>query len=135
MILAELLLNRSAPEAAALYNSIRAIAVKPLRQARLEYHDGQPPMDFIDPKYTGDNADNEHTRRFWQLNAGSFARVVTAVRLWFAAFDAETMDVVPASPAARERARFVALQLASNQLAAMQRADERRAKFLADGDK
>ena len=47
LILAEQLLERSAPEAAPLYNSIRAIAVEELRRGRVVYHDGQPPMDFI----------------------------------------------------------------------------------------
>lgn len=131
MILAEQLLERSAPEAARVYNSIRAIAIRPLRRGRVVFHDGQPPMDFIKAKYTGDKESNKHTRRFWRLNAASFARVVSAVRIWFVAFDAETSGVIPGSPDATERAQRVALRLASSRLAAIKRADKRREEYLA----
>lgn len=134
LILAEQVLERSAPEAAPLYESIRAIAIAPLRQAREVYLDGQPPLEFIEPEYTGENEDNRYTRRLWELNAASFARVVTAVRLWFEVFDSETSGVAPGSPEAAARARRVALRLASAQLAAIRRAEERRAAYLSQRD-
>jgi len=132
LILGEQLIDRSAPEAAPMYESIRAIAINPLRQARKEYRDGQPVLNFIRPEFKGENADNRHTRRLWQLSRDSFARVVTAIRLWFEAFESESGGVAPGSPEAIERAQRLGLQLASRQMAMMREAAERREVYLAE---
>ena len=131
-ILAETLLVYSAPEAKSLYNAIRAMAIKPLHSGRQLYHDGQPPLDFIRVEYREAGGDDPHSRAIWELSAGSIARVVTAVRLWFEIFERETGDVSPGSPEALTRARLVAGRLAAGQLLALEQAEQRRAEYLKE---
>lgn len=131
-ILAEEMLERSAPEAAPLYESIRSISIAPLRQARQVYFDGQPTTEYIQPKYAGENSDNKYTRRIWKFSGASFARVVTAIRIWFEAFELETGGVVPGSPEAIDRAQLVARRLASDRMELIQAAAKRRTAYLSE---
>jgi hypothetical protein len=130
-VLAEELIVRSAPEAAPMYEAIRAIAVEPLRGARTVYYEG-PPLDFIQPRYRPGNGPDPHNARIWELNTAAFARVVTAMRLWWDAFERETGGVPPGSAEARSRAQGIAERLAATQMETLRQAEARRARYIEE---
>jgi hypothetical protein len=125
--LTEVMIEHSAPEAQAIYEAIRAISVKKLKQGETYHHTlGHKPLDFV----KASRPNNKHVRKIWDLNGRAFARVVSAIRLWEETFQAETSGVSPGSPAAIQRAELVIDRLVGNQLDRLEAAEQRRAAYL-----
>jgi hypothetical protein len=128
-VLAETMIEASAPEAEPLYVAIRAIAKKELRREGT-YNDelGHETLDFVKTN----DPENKHVKRIWKFTGRAFARVSTVLRLWEETFRAETEGVAPGSPEAIERAHRVIDRLVGAQLERLKAAEERRATYVAE---
>ena len=128
-VIAEVMIEHSAPEAAACFRAIRNIANKELRRG-VPYDSalGVDPLDFVTARTT----DDRNVREIWDLTGNAWARVVTAVRLWDEAFEAETAGVTPGSPDALARIDGIVDGLVARQLAYLDAARERREAHVAE---
>ncbi|MDC3379391.1 hypothetical protein OAX78_03820 [Planctomycetota bacterium] len=126
-VLAELMVQKSSPEAATIYRSIRKIAKKELRRGGT-YNDelGHEPLDFV----VTDSG--RHVDRIWSLTSTAFARVVTILRLWDETFENEIDGVTPGSQEARDRAQLIANGLADARMTYIDEAAQRRADYVAE---
>lgn len=126
-VIADLMIEHSAPEAAPIYKAIRAISKKELkRDGVYDAELGHDVLDFVTD--TG----NEHTDRIWELSGRAFARVVTAIRLWDEVYHQETDDVAPGSDEAKARANAIVDRMVARQLERLEAARQRREAYLAE---
>lgn len=126
-VLAEVMVEQSAPEAAPIYRAIRKISLKELKRGG--FYDsqlGHDPLKFVTTT-TG-----EHVDTIWELSGRAFARVVTILRLWEEQFQGHTSDVAPGSAEALARADVVVERLVGRQLAYLDAAAKRRDEYLAE---
>jgi hypothetical protein len=127
-VIAEVMIEHSAPEAQPIYEAIRAVSKKVTKNGgTYDKKLGHAPLDFLE----ADTPDNKHVRKVWDLTGKAWARVVTAIRLWDETFRAETSDLTPGSAPAIARAEQIILRLADRQIAALEAAEARRAAYLA----
>lgn len=129
-VLAEVMVEHSAPEAAPIYRAIRKISLPGLKAG--EVYDaelGHDPLKFVTTT-TG-----PHVDEIWELSGRAFARVVTILRLWDETFLAQTDDVLPGSPEAIARAEAVIDRLVGTRLAYLDAAATRRDEYLAEKTK
>ena len=128
-VLAEQMIQASAPEAEDLYVAIRAVAKKSLRRAGTYNAElGHRTLDFMETT----DPDDEHIERIWRFTGDAFARVTTVMRLWDETFRAETQGVAPGSPQAIARAHRVIDRLVGAQLVRIAAAEKRRADYVAE---
>ena len=126
-VIAEVMVEHSAPEAAPIYRAIREVGKKGLRRTEVYNEElGHEVLDFVRTRKS------EDTDRIWELSSRAFARVVTAVRLWDEAFEAETAGVTPGSAEALQRADAVVDRLVARQLRYLDDATQRRDAYLAE---
>lgn len=126
-VLAEVMIEHSAPEAAPIYQAIRRISRPELKKGGT--YDGQlghRPLDYV-TRTEGPDVD-----RIWDLSGRAFARVVTILRLWEETFQAEAGGVTPGSPQALARADRIVERLVGRQLAYLDAAQQRREEYLAE---
>ncbi len=126
-VLAEVMLQHSAPEAAPIYRAIRKISRKGLK--REEVYDaalGHDPLKYVT------TTSGEHVDEVWELSARAFSRVVSILRLWNETFDGQTAGVTPGSAEALARADVIVERLVGRQLAYLDAAAKRRDEYLAE---
>lgn len=126
-VLAEVMVQHSAPEAAPIYRAIRKISRKGLK--REEVYDsalGHDPLKYVT------TTRGEHVDTIWELSGRAFARVVTILRLWNETFQDQTSGVTPGSPEALARADVIVERLVGRQLAYLDAAARRRDEYLAE---
>lgn len=128
-VIAEQMIQVSAPEAQPIYEAIRAVSKRVTKNGGTYNEElGHKPLDFM--KAT--TPDNEHVKEIWDLTGKAFARVVTAVRLWDEIMEQEVAGVTPGSPAALARANSVLDRLTDRALKRLEEEDQRRADYLAE---
>lgn len=126
-VLAEVMIQHSAPEAAPIYRAIRKVSRPGLK--REEVYDaalGHDPLRYVTA------TSGEHVDRIWELSGRAFARVVSILRLWNETFDAQTGGVAPGSAEALARADVIVERLVGRQLAYLDAAAQRRDEYLAE---
>ncbi len=126
-VLAEVMVQHSAPEAAPIYRAIRKISRKGLK--REEVYDaalGHDPLKYVT------TTSGEHVDQIWELSGRAFARVVSILRLWSETFDAETAGAAPGGAEALARADVIVERLVGRQLAYLDAAAQRRDEYLAE---
>lgn len=125
-VIADLMIEYSAPEAAPIYRATRKISKKEL-QREGTYNDelGHEVLEFVVQE-----GNEEHVETIWNLTGNAFARVITAIRLWDETFKKETGDVKPGSPEALARAKGIVERLTERQVAYLEAAEMRRAEYL-----
>ncbi|HBP23758.1 MAG TPA: hypothetical protein DEA08_39015 [Planctomycetes bacterium] len=128
-VIAEQMIQVSAPEAQPIYEAIRAVSKKVTKNGGTYNEElGHQPLDFM----TATTPANEHVKEIWDLTGKAFARVVTAVRLWDEIMEQEVAGVTPGSPAALARANSVLDRLTERALQRLEDEDQRRADYLAE---
>lgn len=129
-VLAEVMVEHSAPEAAPIYRAIRKISLPGLKGEQVyDSQLGHDPLKFVT------TTSGEHVDEIWELSGRAFARVVTILRLWDETFLAQTSDVTPGSPEAIARAEAVVDRMVGTQLAYLDAAAKRRDEYLAEKTK
>ncbi|RMG17394.1 MAG: hypothetical protein D6731_04090 [Planctomycetota bacterium] len=127
-VIAEVMIEASAPEAAPIYRATRKISKKSLQRGGVyDKQLGHDVMDFVELE-----GNEKHVRTIWELSARAFARVVSAIRLWDEVFQRETSDVAAGSPEALARAAAIVDRLVERQLAALEAAEARRRDYLQE---
>jgi hypothetical protein len=124
-VIAETMVEASAPEAAPIYRAIRKIAKPDLRRGGVYPADtpGTDPHDYVL------TTKSKETDTIFELHARAFARVITALRLWQETFDAET-TAAPGSPEAAAEIQRVVDRLVARQLQYLSDAKARRDTYL-----
>ncbi len=127
-VIAETMIEYSAPEAAPIYRATRKVSKKELKRNGV-YNDelGHEVLDFVVHK-----GNEKHIATIWELSGNAFARVVTALRLWDEVFRSETGGVKPGSDKALARAAKIVERLTERQLTYLDAAKVRRDQYLAD---
>jgi hypothetical protein len=126
-VIAEVMVQHSAPEAATIYRAIRKISLPGLKGE--QFYDsqlGHDPLKFVTTT-TG-----EHVDTIWELSGRAFARVVTILRLWDETFRDQCEDVPSGSAEALARADVVIERMVGRQLAYLAEAEKRRDEYLAE---
>jgi len=126
-LLAEVMIEHSAPEAKPIYEAIRKISKKGLKKG--ETYDkklGHDPLDFVTKR------EGKHVEQIWDYTGRAFARVTTVLRLWDETFQAETAGIAPGSPEALERIQTIVDRLVGERLAYLDEAQARRDAYLAE---
>ena len=126
-VLAEVMIEHSAPEAEPIYKAIRKLSKPELKKgAKYDSQLGHDPLQFVT------RTEGEEVDRIWELSGRAFARVVTILRLWEEVFQAEAGGVTPGSPQALARADVIVERLVGRQLAYLEAARARREEYLAE---
>lgn len=126
-VLAEVMVEHSAPEAAPIYRAIRRISLPGLKGEQVyDAELGHDPLQFVTAT-RGKDVDT-----IWELSGRAFARVVTVLRLWDEQFLDHTDDLAPGSPEALARADVIVERLVGRQLAYLDEAARRRDEYLAE---
>ena len=127
-VIAETMIEYSAPEAAPIYRATRKVSKKELKRNGV-YNDelGHEVLDFVVSE-----GNEKHIATIWELSGNAFARVVTALRLWDESFRSETGGVTPGSDKALARAAKIVERLTERQVAYLDAAKSRRDTYLSE---